>query len=246
MQPASSPLVAGCMHSCPPFSFAQPHKPMPALSALPIGRGQVAYGSAPAWAMRRFWRAWLALGLLLATVGSAQAEGGIDPQAPYAGLHATGAQISVGFSPDGSAERLVLGAIAGARHSIQLAAYGFTASAVAKALIAAHKRGVRVRVLLDWKANFEDDRRYARHAIGALLTAGVAVRSIDAYPIFHDKFMVIDGRSVQTGSYNYSVSAARYNAENVLVVWNDPALAAAYARNWESNWTLGRAVEPRF
>jgi Phosphatidylserine/phosphatidylglycerophosphate/cardiolipin synthases and related enzymes len=74
----------------------------------------------------------------------------------------------------------------------------------------------------------------------------VAVRSIDAYPIFHDKFMVIDGRSVQTGSYNYSVSAARYNAENVLVVWNDPALAAAYARNWESNWTLGRAVEPRF
>jgi phosphatidylserine/phosphatidylglycerophosphate/cardiolipin synthase-like enzyme len=219
---------------------------MPAFCERLIGRDQVAHGSASGWATRRCWRALLALGLLLAAVGTAHADGEIAPLAPAAGLHSTGAQTSVGFSPDGSAERLVLGAIAGARHSIQLAAYGFTASAVAKALIAAHKRGVKVRVLLDWKANFEDDRRYARHAIGALLTAGVEVRSIDAYPIFHDKFMVIDGRSVQTGSYNYSVSAARYNAENVLVVWNDPALAAAYARNWEANWALGRAVEPRF
>ena len=150
--------------------------------------------------------------------------------------------ISVGFSPDGSAERLVLGAIAGARHSIRVAAYGFTASAVAKALIAAHRRGVAVRVLVDWRANFEEDRRHARHAIGALQLAGVAVRSIDAYPIFHDKFMVIDDRTVQTGSYNYTVAAARYNAENVLVVWNDPALAKAYARNWDANWRLGHPV----
>jgi phosphatidylserine/phosphatidylglycerophosphate/cardiolipin synthase-like enzyme len=219
---------------------------MPAFCEHPFGRDQGAYDWVPAWAARHFWRALLALGLLLTAVGPAHAEGGIHPQAPAAGLLAARAQTSVGFSPDGSAEHLVLDAIAGARHSIQLAAYSFTASAVAKALIAAHKRGVKVRVLLDWKANFEDDRRYARHAIGALLTAGVAVRSIDAYPIFHDKFMVIDGRSVQTGSYNYSVSAARYNAENVLVVWNDPTLAAAYARNWDTNWTLGRAVEPRF
>lgn len=150
--------------------------------------------------------------------------------------------IAVGFSPDGSAERLVLDAIAGARHSIRVAAYGFTASAVAKALIAAHRRGVAVRVLVDWRANFEEDRRHARHAIGALQLAGVTVRSIDAYPIFHDKFMVIDDRTVQTGSYNYTVAAARYNAENVLVVWNDPALAAAYARDWDANWRLGHPV----
>ena len=157
------------------------------------------------------------------------------PQARHSG-------ISVGFSPDGGAERLVLGAIAGARHSIRVAAYGFTASAVAKALIAAHRRGVAVQVLVDWRANFEEDRRYARHAIGALQLAGVAVRAIDAYPIFHDKFMVIDDRTVQTGSYNYTVAAARYNAENVLVVWNDPAVAKAYARDWDTNWRLGRPV----
>ena len=184
------------------------------------------------------------IALLLAATGPAQADDRARFQGPQAGSQDLRATVSAGFSPDGSAERLVLSTIAGARHSIQLAAYSFTASAVAKALIAAHKRGVNVRVLLDWKTNFEDDRRYARHAVNALLLAGVTVRSIDVYPIFHDKFMVIDGRSVQTGSYNYSVSAARYNAENVLVVRNDPALAETYARHWETNWQLGRVVKP--
>ncbi|MDE1952042.1 MAG: hypothetical protein KGL51_09760 [Betaproteobacteria bacterium] len=47
-----------------------------------------------------------------------------------------------------------------------------------------------------------------------------------------------------TTQYNYSVSAARYNAENVLVVRNDPALAETYARHWETNWQLGRVVKP--
>lgn len=152
----------------------------------------------------------------------------------------------MGFSPDGSAERLVLRAIDGAQRSIRVAAYVFTASAVTKALVAAHKRGVEVRVLLDWRANFEDERRYARHAIGALVLAGVPVRTIDVYPIFHDKYMVIDDRTVQTGSYNYTVAAARHNAENALVVWNDPALAQAYDHDWEANWRLGKPAPHGF
>ena len=188
----------------------------------------------------------LVLALLPCTPQFTQAapEAGYKPAIPV--RQVPRGSISVGFSPDGSAERLVLGAIAGARHSIRVAAYGFTASAVAKALIAAHRRGVAVQVLVDWRANFEEDRRYARHAIGALQLAGVAVRAIDAYPIFHDKFMVIDDRTVQTGSYNYTVAAARYNAENVLVVWNDPALAKAYVRDWDANWRLGRQLPQSF
>ncbi|MDE2130107.1 MAG: hypothetical protein KGJ74_10615 [Betaproteobacteria bacterium] len=45
-----------------------------------------------------------------------------------------------------------------------------------------------------------------------------------------------------TTQYNCRVAAARYNAENVLVVWNDPAVAKAYARDWDTNWRLGRPV----
>ena len=44
----------------------------------------------------------------------------------------------------------------------------------------------------------------------------------------HNKFMVVDGDAVQTGSFNYTTSAATRNAENVLVVQDSPELAKAY------------------
>ena len=43
--------------------------------------------------------------------------------------------------------------------------------------------------------------------------------------------MVIDGETVLTGSFNWSVNAERFNAEN-LVALKSPALAAFYAENF--------------
>lgn len=69
-----------------------------------------------------------------------------------------GPAIDTGFSPEGSAERLVLKAICTARHSIHLSAYSFTSPAVVKALIEAHRRGVDVAVVADRKSNLLEDR----------------------------------------------------------------------------------------
>ena len=44
---------------------------------------------------------------------------------------------------------------------------------------------------------------------------------------------------VQTGSYNYAVSANR-NSENVLVVRDDAALAARYLAHWTRRYDEGR------
>jgi phosphatidylserine/phosphatidylglycerophosphate/cardiolipin synthase-like enzyme len=43
--------------------------------------------------------------------------------------------------------------------------------------------------------------------------------------------MVIDNRIVLTGSFNWTTSADKHNAENLLVL-HDPALAQAYERNF--------------
>ncbi|MGC8508849.1 MAG: phospholipase D family protein [Thiomonas sp.] len=181
----------------------------------------------------------LFLGALLgaASVLPAQAR------APQATALAQGAAVSSAFSPSGDALALVIQAIDQAHSSIHMAAYLLTSSDVARALVQAKKRGVRVQVLLDWKGNLDEDARYARHAIGILRNADIAVRSIDAYAIFHDKYMVIDRRTVQTGSFNYTYAAAHRNAENVLVVWNAPELAARYLADWQRNWDLGRPVQ---
>ena len=70
--------------------------------------------------------------VLVALVGSAQA-----------------AELKVGFSPDSSAERLVVRAIARAQREILVAEYSFTNKNIAKALVDALRRGVMVRALLD-------------------------------------------------------------------------------------------------
>jgi phosphatidylserine/phosphatidylglycerophosphate/cardiolipin synthase-like enzyme len=143
------------------------------------------------------------------------------------------AQIDVGFSPDAGAEDLVVKAIATARQSILLGAYSFTSKPVIQGLIAAKRRGVEVRCVLD-KSNVKSAS--GRAAANLLVNAGIPTRIDSQHPIHHNKYMVIDGAHVETGSFNYSAQAAHKNAENALVIWNNPVLAKQYANNWAIHW----------
>ncbi|WP_433960848.1 phospholipase D family protein [Burkholderia pyrrocinia] len=162
-------------------------------------------------------------------------------QASAPGTTASGAvSIEVGFSPDGSAQALVLKTIGSARSSIRLAAYSFTSPEVVRALIDAKRRGVDVAAVVDEKNNLREDRSgKARAALNLLVNAGIPTRTISVYPIHHDKYFVVDGLDVETGSFNYSEAAARRNSENALVIWRDPALAKAYLDHWQSRWAQG-------
>jgi phosphatidylserine/phosphatidylglycerophosphate/cardiolipin synthase-like enzyme len=145
--------------------------------------------------------------------------------------------VDVGFSPAGTAEALVIRSIQSARKSIRLAAYSFTDPKVVRALMDAKKRGADVAVVVDKAHN---SSKAARAALNLLVNAGIPTRTVDAYKQMHSKYAVIDGKHVQTGSYNYSNQAANRNAENVLVVWNQPDLAASYAKNWQWLYEQGQ------
>lgn len=168
--------------------------------------------------------------LAFAATNSARAAGD--------GVNAT---VEVGFSPSGSGESLVLRSIGSARQSIRLAAYSFTAAPVVRALIDAKKRGVDVAVVVDHKSNVSQDRSgKAVAALNLLVNAGIPTRTVLSYPIQHSKYAVIDALTVQTGSYNYSAAAARYNSENVLVIANNRQLALQYLDNWQRLYDDGR------
>lgn len=61
--------------------------------------------------------------------------------------------LDVGFSPEGSAQQLVLRTLDDARESIRLMGYSFTSPEVVKSLVAAKRRGVDVMVVVDDKGN---------------------------------------------------------------------------------------------
>src|SRR5664279_3188552 len=98
-----------------------------------------------------------------------------------------------------------------------VAAYSFTSKPIALALLADAKRGVDVKVVVD---KSQATARYT--AATFLANGGVPVRVDYRYSIMHNKFVVVDGETVETGSFNFTESAAKRNAENSLVLREAP------------------------
>ena len=158
--------------------------------------------------------------------------------ATYSSAHT--AAYSAAFTP-GQALPLVLDTIRSARSTVFVAAYSFTSRPVATALREAARRGVKVFVVVDAG---EAAKGYS--AARFLANERVPVRVNARYALQHNKFIVVDASTVQTGSFNYTSSAAERNAENVLVVRNAPALAAQYATEWRRLWDEGSDLGPAY
>ena len=106
-------------------------------------------------------------------------------------------------------------------------AYSFTSYPIAEALIDAQKRGVKVEAIIDAKQIHEKKVK-----IGLIAKGGVAVYLDRVHAIAHNKVMIIDGKTVITGSFNFTNAAEEHNAENLLIL-DDAALATEYTSNWK-------------
>lgn len=138
------------------------------------------------------------------------------------------------FSPHQGSTTLIVRTVAEAQKSVRVAAYSFTSRQIAQALIDAHKRGVDVRVVLN-----KAQRTSRRNMAASMAENGVPVRFNSHYAIMHDKFIIVDDVTLETGSFNFTQAAENRNAENVLVVHDDPQAVAGYVRQWEKLWGEG-------
>ncbi|MHB9133613.1 MAG: phospholipase D family nuclease [Armatimonadota bacterium] len=133
------------------------------------------------------------------------------------------------FSPDGGCTDAIVRALDNAKQSVLVQAYSFTSAPIAKALVNAKKRGVRIQAILD-KSN-----RTAKYSSADFLAhAGVPTYLDDAHAIAHNKIIIIDNNTVITGSFNFSKAAEERNAENLLIL-RSPPLAARYTENWQAH-----------
>ncbi len=116
-------------------------------------------------------------------------------------------------------------AIDAAQETVDVAAYDFDLAPVADALVRAADRGVRVRLVSD---NDYADELGPKTLIGE----GIPVVFDDREPFMHNKFVVIDGAAVWTGSWNLTQNGTYRNNNNVLVINSEP-LAVNYATEFE-------------
>lgn len=137
--------------------------------------------------------------------------------------------LAVYFSPQGGATEAIVKELDQAKTSILMQAYSFTSAPIAKALVSAHERGVKVEILLD---KIHLTAQYTSAPFVA--KAGIPMEIDSAYDIAHNKIIIIDGEFVITGSFNFTKSAEDKNAENLLII-RDKATAEKYIQNWKEH-----------
>jgi phosphatidylserine/phosphatidylglycerophosphate/cardiolipin synthase-like enzyme len=138
----------------------------------------------------------------------------------------SGAEEEVFFSPKGGCTEAIVKNLNQAEKYVLVQAYSFTSKPIAEALVNAHKRGVKVKVLLD-----KSQKHGKGSKLDLLVEAGVPVMIDTKHSIAHNKVMIIDGVTVITGSFNFTNAAEDKNAENLLVL-HDKVVAKKYRDNW--------------
>ncbi len=124
-----------------------------------------------------------------------------------------------------------------ARESADVCVFTITDDRITDAIIRAHARGLRVRVITDDQKS---------HDLGSdieqLQAAGIECRIDVGNPAhMHHKFALFDGLRLLTGSFNWTRSATEQNEEN-LIATPDPVLVEAFAGRFEKLWNRTRDV----
>ena len=137
--------------------------------------------------------------------------------------------VAVRFSPHGGAEDAVASTLRRAHARVRAAIYGLTSPTIEAALEDRARAGVHVALKTDRAQSAGRDQSAI---LGRLREAGVIVEVSRARWLLHDKFAVVDGRWVISGSFNWTTGAERRNRENVLI-FDCPALASHFEAEWE-------------
>ena len=147
--------------------------------------------------------------------------------------------LEVYFSPHGGCTDSIIRELNKAQNTVLVQAYSFTSAPIAKALLNAHKRGVKIEVILD-----KSQRTQKYSSATFLFNAGIPTKIDAKHAIAHNKVMVIDGETVITGSFNFTKAAEESNAENLLVI-KDRKLAERYTKNWQEHEKHSEVYEGR-
>jgi len=152
------------------------------------------------------------------------------PPAPSLPPAETGPAVRLFFAPTSSMnpnglDDVLVAEIGKAQQSVLCAFYDLQLPSVATALIARHQAGVKVGIVSD--TNYED-----REAVQRCIRAGIPVTFDKRGAFMHNKFCVIDGRYVWTGSTNITENCMYRNDNNALLI-RSVELAANYADEFD-------------
>jgi phosphatidylserine/phosphatidylglycerophosphate/cardiolipin synthase-like enzyme len=178
-----------------PVTVTQPPRTIGPLTPEPLTAPQITQGAdgltlytmpRAVGASRGFWQVYFTM-----------PDGSRDPATYTGGLdHILAAQIEL------------------VRATLDIAAYEFNSPVLTNAVIRAHQRGVRVRMVTDNEAGLNSTNQ----TVQDLIAAGIPVVDDGRSALMHNKFMILDSTTVWTGSWNYTINDTYRNNNSAIVL----------------------------
>jgi phosphatidylserine/phosphatidylglycerophosphate/cardiolipin synthase-like enzyme len=154
-----------------------------------------------------------------------------NPPLELLSKHGTTEEVEVYFSPKGNCQQEIIDELEKANNTVNIAMYTLTSKKIAKTLENLKGRGIIIRIYLD------EGMKKAKYSIAdEMQTAGIAVKFENGAGLMHNKFAVIDNKTVITGSFNWTKNAEEKNDENLLVFHNEE-IAKLYDDKFEEYWS---------
>lgn len=150
-------------------------------------------------------------------------------------------KAEVYFSPNGGVASNIIKAINNAKSSIDLAIFDLTSNDIASSLEKAQKRGVKIRIIADSR------QAKGRNSLIPILSndqLSLKITHGEGRGIMHNKFAIFDGKSMVTGSYNWTNNAEHFNYENAVFI-TDPNVIRQYQREFDTIWRTAPDVGGR-
>lgn len=135
------------------------------------------------------------------------------------------------FSPDGDCPQRIRSLLSQAKRTVDICVFTITDDRLTSAVLDAHDRGVRVRIITD-----NDKAADLGSDADRFLDAGVALRVDRTEFHMHHKFAVFDNSILLNGSYNWTRGAAMNNEENFIVT-NNQRLVTIFSSTFEDLWS---------
>jgi cardiolipin hydrolase len=141
------------------------------------------------------------------------------------------------FSPGDACRNTIIQRIDGAIKQLQICVFTISDDSITKSLLAAHRRKVQIKVITDNDKSLDQG-----FDIDQLARAGIAVKMDITSNHMHHKFMVADQHTLITGSYNWTLSAARYNHENILLT-REVNVIKSFSSEFDKLWNEMKKID---
>ncbi len=145
------------------------------------------------------------------------------------------AKTEVLFTPSVKCENKIEQLIDNTEYNLDIVVYSINNNKIVDAIERAYERGIKIRILTDKL------QASGRHSlVTRLYKKGINIRVHSIHKIEHNKFAIYDGKTVSTGSYNWTNPASYKNSENCLFIINNKQTIEDYQNRFNYLWKINK------